>query len=45
MWNDLRKYGRKSNSEKKYEKYGRKLSWKMKRFGKWRRNVSWIVKR
>ena len=32
-------------SEKKYEKYGRKLSWIMKRYGKYGRNASWIVNR
>ena len=30
---------------KKYEKYGRKVSWIVKRYGKYRRKVSWIVKR
>ena len=29
----------------KYGKYGRKISWIVKRFGKYGRKVSWIVKR
>jgi hypothetical protein len=28
-----------------YGKYGRKISWKVKRNGKYRRKASWIVKR
>ena len=28
-----------------YEKYGKKLSWIVKRYGKYGRKVSWIVKR
>ena len=30
---------------KRYEKYGRKVSWIVKRHGKYSRKVSWIVKR
>ena len=28
---------------KKYGKYERNVSWKVKRYGKYRRKVSWIV--
>jgi alkylated DNA nucleotide flippase Atl1 len=28
-----------------YGKYGRKVSWIVKRYGKYRRNLNWIVKR
>jgi hypothetical protein len=27
------------------EKYGRKVGWRVKRYGKYRRKVSWTVKR
>ena len=29
----------------KSDKYGRKVSWKVKRYGKYGGNVNWIVKR
>ena len=30
---------------KRYEKYGRKVSWMVKRYGQYERKISWIVKR